>query len=290
MKNRILVADDEPLVQNIVAKTFAGESYEIIRADNGVDALALAVRENPDLMITDVCMPGKTGWEVLEEMHRNPRTRLIPIIMLTGMGVTSEDEVRGLEAGADEYIAKPFTPSELRARAQCLLRRCRLDLSVNPLTRLPGSPSIEDEVERRIREGRSFSFLYADIDNFKPYNDVYGFAAGDAVIRETASIFMASTAAEVPRGSFVGHIGGDDFVVVADAEHASQAARTAAARFDGAVPVFTGARMCAAASSRPQIGKAACDVFRFCPFPLGESTARSAGLSATRRSWKSPRR
>ncbi|HVC09803.1 MAG TPA: response regulator [Elusimicrobiota bacterium] len=238
MKSKILVADDEDMVRNIVSRTFASEPCEVIKAANGVDALTLAARENPDLMILDVCMPKKTGWEVLAEMHQDPRMRLIPVIMLTGLGVEVEDQVRGLNAGADDYITKPFMPAELKAKAQCLLRRCRLDLSVNPLTRLPGSPTIEEEVERRIRGNIPFSFMYADIDDFKVYNDAYGFAAGDAVIRETATTLLWSLGSAAPEGGFVGHVGGDDFVVITEPERATRAARTAAARFDGAVASF----------------------------------------------------
>ncbi|MHB2025067.1 MAG: GGDEF domain-containing response regulator [Elusimicrobiota bacterium] len=238
MKSKILVADNESAIQKIVARTFASETCDIISAADGQDALTLAARENPDLVILDVCMPKKTGWEVLEELRRDARMRLIPVIMITGLAVAAEDEVSGLQAGADDYITKPFLPAELKARVESLLRRCRMHLAVNPLTRLPGSPAIEEEVERRIRGKIPFSFMYVDIDSFKPYNDVYGFAAGDGVIRETAALLLRSLDSEASRGGFVGHVGGDDFVVIAEPERAPRVARAAAARFDGAVTGF----------------------------------------------------
>jgi diguanylate cyclase (GGDEF)-like protein len=172
---------------------------------------------------------------VLQELRRNPRTNMIPVIMVTGQGDVCQ-RVAGLDLGADDYVVKPFSIVELRARVARLLRRVKQDVAANPLTRLPGSPAIEEEVSRRIKEGRPFAFGYADIDRFKSYNDRYGFALGDWAIQETGRLLYAalSEAAE----AFLGHIGGDDFAFLTSPEHAAAAAQGMVTAFDRRVPDF----------------------------------------------------
>ena len=157
--------------------------------------------------------------------------------MLTGFSDLSS-EVGGLEMGADDYITKPFQLEELRARVMSVLRRSRTDLAANPLTRLPGSPGIETEVNRRIAAKSPFAFLYADIDNFKPYNDHYGFARGDEVIRAAAQIFMESLRAAGAKEGFLGHVGGDDFVMLAEPALAAHAAQHTVSAFDRKAVTF----------------------------------------------------
>ena len=116
---RILVVDDDPPSVKMTAFLLREEGYEVMAADNGSDALALIEREDPDLILLDVMMPGLDGFETLREI----RSRYaIPVIFLSAKGETS-DRVAGLELGADDYLAKPFEPSELLARVKAVLRR-----------------------------------------------------------------------------------------------------------------------------------------------------------------------
>ena len=237
MKQKILIADDEPAIRKMVARTLDSNSYDILTASDGEDALSLAARNEPDLIILDVAMPKKTGWEVLKELRGRRQTCMTPVIMLTGSGNIS-DEVFGLDSGADDYIIKPFVADELKARVNSTLRRNKLGLSANPLTKLPGSPSIEEEVNRRIRDGIAFAFLYVDINHFKPYNDAHGFAKGDHVLRVTGDILLASLEAEADTMGFVGHIGGDDFVVITEPSRAPHVAQRIVSLFDEKAPGF----------------------------------------------------
>lgn len=191
MKQKILVADDEPSVQKLLARALSAEPYELVSVSNGRDALDLASSENPGVIVLDINMPGKNGIDVLKELRRNISTRMIPVILLTARASVS-DEVSGLNMGADDYITKPFDLAELRARIAGILRRNQLALSANPLTHLPGSPMIEEEVNRHIQEKIPFAFFYVDISHFKSYNDAYGFARGDQVIRRTAEILVVT--------------------------------------------------------------------------------------------------
>ena len=237
MRQKILIADDEEAVQKVLARALGSEPYELLSAFNGNDALDVATTQNPDIILLDVNMPEKNGWDVLRELRRNIQTCMTPVIMLTGCGVVS-DKVGGLEMGADDYVTKPFTIEELKARIVSALRRHRLALSAHPLTRLPGSPMIEEEVNHRIRAGIPFAFLYIDINHFKSYNDAYGYARGDRVILETADILLGSFHADGGGDGFVGHIGGDDFVAITGPEQAPYVAERIVSQFDQRAPSF----------------------------------------------------
>lgn len=229
---RILIADDDEPVQRVLARMLDGPAYEIVAAGDGESALTLAAQSNPDLILLDVNMPKKNGWEVLDELRRSPLTRMIPVILLTSAAAAS-DKVGGLRLGADDYVTKPFSQPELIARVDGLLRRHRQSLSANPLTGLPGNPAIEEEVSRRIAAGTPFAFFYIDIDRFKAFNDAYGFAEGDRVLLETAGLIRASL-----EDGFVGHIGGDDFVAISGLEEAPHVAQRLATLFDERAPGF----------------------------------------------------
>jgi diguanylate cyclase (GGDEF)-like protein len=235
MKQKILIADDEQCVQKLLARALHSEPYELVSASNGKDAYDIATSQNPDIILLDIEMPGRNGLDVPRQLRQNIQTQMIPVIMVTGHG-SVEDEVGGLDMGADDYIAKPFDLEELRARIASALRRNRLTLSANPLTRLPGSPMIEDEVNRRIADRIPFAFLYIDINDFKSYNDAYGFARGDRVIRATAEILLES--ARSAGGGFVGHIGGDDFIAISDPSCAPDLAQRIVSRFDAQAESF----------------------------------------------------
>jgi diguanylate cyclase (GGDEF)-like protein len=188
----------------------------------------------PDLLILDLSMPGLSGFEVCRAVKADPRTARVPVLMLTGESDV-ERKVEGFEAGADDYLAKPFDPRELRARVGALVRLVRREADRNPTTGLPGSRAIDEELTRRATAGHPFAVIYLDIDNFKPFNDVFGFAVADAVIREAGDVLHEAVAATGgtagPNGEFVGHIGGDDFILVSDPPRGEALARACVERF-----------------------------------------------------------
>ena len=235
MSQKILVADDEEAVRKLVSRALTPPAYEVVGAEDGASALEMARTESPDLIILDLAMPRMDGWKVLEELRSGARTRTIPVIMLTGCAAPGT-EVEGLESGADDFIAKPFRPDDLAAHVLSALRRSRTDLAASPLTRLPGTPSIEAEVSRRIAEDRHFALHYADLDHFKAYNDHYGFARGDEVIRATAAIIEQCL--RPLRDSFLGHVGGDDFVFLTRPEDAASASQRVVTSFDQKAVAF----------------------------------------------------
>ncbi|MBI4655806.1 MAG: response regulator [Elusimicrobia bacterium] len=237
MSKQLLIADDDESTRKIVSRIFRQRNWEIMETDNGIDAMNMINKNKPDLVILDVFMPEINGMEVLRKLRRNGATSFVPVIMLTGAD-TAADKVNGFEFGADEYMAKPFKIDELVLRAENLLNRTRKNITANPLTLLPGGPAIEEEANCRIKSSKTFAFMHIDIDNFKAYNDVYGYLNGDAVIKKLASMLVKIQEERKNENVFVGHIGGDDFVLIADEATAEKIASGLAAGFDETAPCF----------------------------------------------------
>lgn len=212
-KKRVLVVDDEPDVRDVLRIILEAEEFEVTEAENGEDALEKVAKRPPDLIIIDFMMPKLNGPEVCKAIKKDILLRHIPILMLTGRGELS-DKIKGIDAGADDYIVKPFEPTELLARVKMVLRRKEIDLDANPLTHLPGNVSIQNEIEKRIKENNLFAVCYIDLDKFKIFNDRYGFERGDRAIQETARVLIKSLEARGNKDDFIGHIGGDDFVII----------------------------------------------------------------------------
>jgi len=228
---RVLVVDDDVDIAGFVEMSLRVEGFDVTVAHDGPSALELVHSYHPDLVILDVMMPDLDGVEVTRRLRADPTTTALPVIMLTAKGQTP-DKVIGLQAGADDYLVKPFETMELIARVHNMLRRHREFREVSPLSGLPGNHRILREVNDRLRSGRAFAVCYCDIDGFKAVNDVYGFARGDEFIVTLGRKLLDATAAR--QSAFVGHIGGDDFVVICDPEDVRPVTEWAVGEFERA--------------------------------------------------------
>ena len=235
-KERILTIDDDPDILDVLELTLS-EFYEVVQANNGKEGLATVKQKNPDLIICDYMMPVMTGPEFVKTMKKDILLRHIPIIMLTGKGEV-KDMIGGIEAGADDYIVKPFEPEGLLARIRMILRRTIRSLDANPLTHLPGNTSITEEIQHRIDHQKPFAVGYADLDKFKIYNDKYGFEKGDEIIRSTARVLIKNVQEKGGPDSFVGHVGGDDFVFITDDSVIDTICQSIIDEFDKTAPEF----------------------------------------------------
>jgi diguanylate cyclase (GGDEF)-like protein len=235
MEEKILVVDDDPDIARFVELNLRTHGYQTHVAADGVEALDKAFEVRPDLVLLDVTMPKMDGFEVAQRLRADQRTSNVSIIMLTARAL-SVDKVLGLTAGADDYVIKPCDPIELVARVKGTLRRAREMKALSPLTGLPGNVRIQEELQLLIREGKPFALLYADLDNFKAYNDHYGFLRGDEALRFTARALQESAMEIAGEGAFVGHVGGDDFVIICPPEHAEPICEMTVEKFDRAVP------------------------------------------------------
>jgi diguanylate cyclase (GGDEF)-like protein len=237
MAIKILIVDDDPDIRDILKLTLAEEDYEILEAQDGEEALKVINTKPLNLVLLDYKIPKVDGRQVCREVKKDLLLRHLPIIMVTGKGDIN-DKVGGIDAGADDYVVKPFEPKELLARIRMVLRRTERDLEANPLTRLPGNVSILNELSRRLESKSLFAVCYIDLDKFKSYNDKYGFEHGDKVIRETARILIRNIQQYGDPDDFIGHIGGDDFVIVTIPQLVDNICKKIIADFENTVPSF----------------------------------------------------
>jgi diguanylate cyclase (GGDEF)-like protein len=231
MGARVLVVEDDEATRGALRALLDDAGYVCDEAADGERAVAV-MRDAPfDLVVLDLGLPGMSGTDVHRQLRRDPRTRFLPIVFLTAH---PDREVRlaELEAGAEDFITKPYDADELLARVGAAVRRWSGMRAVNPLSGLPGNPTITEEIETRLARTEDFALLYIDIDRFKEFNDHYGFTRGDRVIRMLSEILI-DVAGRDQR--FVGHIGGDDFVLLARTDEAEALAAGITKQFDAAI-------------------------------------------------------
>ena len=215
----ILVVDDEPHIVQILKFTLEKAGYQVFTATNGEEGLQKVKELQPSLVILDVMMPIMDGYEVCRKMREDFKMNQIPIIMLSAKGDLAE-RVRGLEGGANDYLIKPYSNDELLLRVNNCLEWNLKQKEANPLTGLPGNTAIDRELMTRIANQKPYSFLYVDIDNFKGFNDHYGYQKGDEIIFFVAAILRKAVEKLGSNEDFIGHIGGDDFVLISDPSRA----------------------------------------------------------------------
>jgi diguanylate cyclase (GGDEF)-like protein len=233
-KPRILVAEDERNLRQVLVLQLQNAGYEVIEAMDGQIALEKAQSVYPDLILLDVMMPRMDGYEVCRRIRASFATRHIPIIMLTARG-EEDARITGLQGGANDYVVKPWGKRELELRISNALEWSRQQRSASPLTGLPGNHSINEELKLRLASGTAFAMLQIDIDFFKSFNDQYGYTRGDEAIQTLARIILDSVQKLGGPGDFVGHIGGDDFVVLTEPARAEAVAEQIIAGFNEAV-------------------------------------------------------
>ncbi len=237
MAIKILVVDDDPDIRDILKLTLSEESYEVLEAKDGEEALKIINTKPLDLVLLDYKIPKLDGRQVCRTVKKDLLLSHLPIIMVTGKGDIN-DRVDGIDAGADDYVVKPFEPKELLARIRMILRRTERDLEANPLTRLPGNVSIINELSRKLEKKSLFAVCYIDLDKFKTYNDKYGFEHGDEVIRESARILIRSVQKCGNPDDFIGHIGGDDFVIITSPAAVDNVCKAVIDDFEKTSPLF----------------------------------------------------
>lgn len=230
----VLVVDDDHDIATFIETNLRIEGFDVLVAHDGAEALEMINAALPDLALVDVMMPKIDGIEVVRRLRSSASTASLPVIMLTAKQLPS-DKVVGLSAGADGYIVKPFDTLELVARVRSTLRRNADMRAVSPLTGLPGNHRINDEIELRAANNGEFAVCHVDLDNFKAFNDRYGWLRGDDVIELLSSTLKFAAAEAGLPPPFVGHVGGDDFVVICSPEQVEQLCNTAVERFDAGV-------------------------------------------------------
>ena len=229
----ILVVDDDKNILDLIETSLEDKNLMIERASNGEEALNRISALAPDLVILDVMMPKMDGISAAKKIKSDERYRFIPIIMMTAKDRV-EDKVKGLEAGADDYITKPFDLDEFVARVKAILRVKQLqdelrekneqleDLTqklrnlaiTDGLTRLYNNFYFKDQLTREVKRARRYiqpiSFVMTDIDHFKQYNDTNGHPQGDLVLRRVAEVLKGN----FRKSDIVTRYGGEEFAII----------------------------------------------------------------------------
>ncbi|MBF0451663.1 MAG: response regulator [Candidatus Magnetomorum sp.] len=246
-KQTILIVDDEKSNIDLLINLLKTD-YDTIVAKSGKQALKLVASKNPpDVILLDIIMPEMDGYEVCRQLKSNPATEDIPVIFITAM-CDDHDEFKGLELGAADYITKPVRPAIVRARVKNHIQRYmaikelerlnKLAFDANPSTGLPGNNSISDAITDALDNKKDVCVIHADLDHFKAFNDKYGFARGDDVIRFTSQLFKQILIKVKSDTAFIGHIGGDDFVIITPSSICQDIANMIIQRFDYGICQF----------------------------------------------------
>jgi len=216
-KARLLVVEDDVDIANMLKIYFSGMEFDVDLAHRGQDALEKTKHVLPHLIVLDIMLPDIDGYEVCRNLRTSTRTSHIPVIFLTQKDERS-DKLQGLELGADDYITKPFDIEELKLRVTGAIRRSERESLTDPRSGLPAGRLIEEQLRRIIRE-KNWALLDMGINHFNPFKDVYGFVAGDDVVR--AAMLIGEVVDELgTKNDFIGHAGGDNFIVITTNEAA----------------------------------------------------------------------
>ncbi len=243
---KVLIVDDEPGNIKIMVDLLRHD-YDTFFAKSGKKALELASDIQPDIILLDIVMPEMDGYEVCASLKKNKALSNIPVIFISAKS-HAENEIRGFALGAVDYIIKPVSPPILNARIKTHLklssamkelnRLYSMAMDASPLTGLPGNNSILRRIESALTLNENICVIYTDLDNFKAYNDKYGFAKGDEVILFNSSVLQNGLKTNGVDDFFIGHVGGDDFVITLPLDKVEAATETIIRCFDEGITRF----------------------------------------------------
>jgi CheY-like chemotaxis protein len=229
---KIVIAEDDDAIAHMVNMALGDAGFLCLRARDGDEALKLVKAHDPDLLVLDVMMPRVDGHEVARRLKADVMWSRTPILMLTALAGV-DNEVQGLEAGADAYMSKPFDLREFGARCKALIRAARRERDRNPTTNLPGSRAIDEEIEGALKSGNQTAVVHIDILNWDAYADSIGIARSEDTVKSLGQWLLEAARVASGGGAFIGHIGGSDFIAVLTPQHSEPFIKHAESAFDG---------------------------------------------------------
>ncbi len=234
---RALVVDPDREFRAMCAKTLGGLGILVAEASDGETALEQALLLRPELVLTSVELSPGDGFSLYTSLRGEAATERASVIFVSNRNDVA-DKVRALRMGGEDYLVKPVEPLELAARAEMVLRRREDEVTASPTTRLPGGAAIEREINRRIESGEPFALCYLDLDNLKAFNDYYGYAKADGVIRQTGDLLRDVIGSHGAPSDFIGHIAGDDFVFITNPMRVEDVCEEVIQGFDRVIPLY----------------------------------------------------
>nr|MBI3612899.1 diguanylate cyclase [Nitrospirota bacterium] len=233
---RVLLLHNDPDEASMLAGLLGRAGFEVESNDGGGLAMDELFHNPPTLVLAADGAGGRSVETLVRDLKADPILGRLPIVVLI-----REVRVDDVDWGAltvDDYITVPYRPNDVVRRLRLCLSRMARSLDANPLTRLPGNTSILCETTRRIDSGHPFALAYLDVDNFKSFNDRYGYGRGDEVLVVTCRLLTTVVSELAGTEGFVGHVGGDDFVFMSDPATIDAICQTVIKRFDLVIPDF----------------------------------------------------
>ncbi len=235
-KHRLLIVEDDFDIATMLQIYFGSLGYEAVLAPRGLEALEKTRQKMPHLIVLDIMLPDIDGYEVCRCLRTQTRTSHIPIIFLTQKDERS-DKLQGLELGADDYVTKPFDIEELRLRVQNAIARSERERLTDPRTNLPTGRLIEEQLRQIIRK-EGWAMLDIRLNHFEPFKEAYGFVASDDVLRFTGMLIGEVLDELGSVNDFIGHIGGDNFMVITEEENSIGIRHRLTTRFNDEVLTY----------------------------------------------------
>jgi diguanylate cyclase (GGDEF)-like protein len=232
-KSVALICQD--LALSIIIERILKQKYTVTGFSNMKPVFDYIYNTIPNLIVFDTRLDDPVALEMLTNLKGDPIFNHLPVLAIISDGSPLP---RWDTLPFEDYLRRSATPEEIAARVELSILKCERVIEVNPLTSLPGSISVNRTIQGLLDEHRSFSVGYADLDNFKPFNDYYGFDRGDEVIKMTGRVILNIAKSKQPIGSFVGHIGGDDFVFIMDPDLVEETSMEILGAFDRIIPTF----------------------------------------------------
>jgi DNA-binding response OmpR family regulator len=226
---KIVVAEDDDAIAHLITMALGDAGFLCIRARDGSEALSLVRVHAPDLLVLDVMMPRLDGREVAKRVKADVILSKTPILMLTAMS-SIDDKLAGFDAGADDYLAKPFDLREFSARVHALIRAARRERDRSPTTNRPGAGAIDDHLAVVLKQAEPRAVLHIDVRGYDAWADQVGYAEAEKLAAALGRLVLGS--ARGHEAEFVGHLGGVDFIVVAALADAEPFAKDAIHAFE----------------------------------------------------------
>ncbi|MCK9363514.1 MAG: diguanylate cyclase [Syntrophales bacterium] len=233
MKTVLIVSDE--FAFRTIAERILAPFFHVLAFNRMASALDFIFNEIPDIVIVEIVSGDEATVQRLSNVKEDPLFSQIPVIAVFREEPLAEAWESLL---VEDYLRKDDLGRDLLLRVNLAVTRYTRVVEVNPLTRLPGNISINRQIQRRLDKGEGFAFAYADLSEFKPFNDRYGFSRGDEVLKITGRLILNIVKSKQPAGSFVGHIGGDDFVFIMEKSLIQEACRDVIKAFDNIILTF----------------------------------------------------
>ncbi|WP_428267145.1 EAL domain-containing response regulator [Haliangium sp.] len=228
---KIVVAEDDDAIAHMVNMALGDAGFLCLRASDGEEALNLVRLHTPDLLILDVMMPRMDGIEVARRIKDDVVLSKTPILMLTALG-TVDNKVAGYDAGADDYMTKPFDLREFAAKVKAMIRASTRERGRNPTTNLPGSGAIEDRIDASLAKASDTAVVCFEIADFGAYTDEVGYTRAESLIASLGDLLLEKVRGLDSKDAFLGHMGSTDFIAVVPSGQAQALAEEVVECFD----------------------------------------------------------